>query len=158
MSIKAVYTKLSKRYYGLFLVEERIGPVAYRLQLPTNSKIHPVFYVSLLKLHQGPFPDIPDSLPPLSSDNHPIVKPLQILDSKWDSSTNPPSKLVLVQWTDLAPEDTSWEQWDNLCVTYNLGDKVSFEDGGDDSNNNSLVTTNRPRRTTRRPTHLSDYP
>jgi len=67
----------------------------------------------------------------------------------------PPTKLVLVQWTGLAPEDTSGEHWDNIWVSYNLEDKVLLPEGGDDSN--SAMATNRPRRTTRMPTHLSDY-
>ena len=42
-------TKLSKRYYGLFKVLDRIRTVAYKLLLPEGSHIHPIFHCSLLK-------------------------------------------------------------------------------------------------------------
>ena len=48
------YSKLSKRYYGPYLIEAWVGPVTYHLRLPLSSKIHPVFHVSLLKPHHGP--------------------------------------------------------------------------------------------------------
>jgi hypothetical protein len=41
--------KLDQRRRGPFSVSEIIGPRAYRLTLPGNLKIHPVFHVNLLE-------------------------------------------------------------------------------------------------------------
>ncbi|PNX92970.1 Ty3/gypsy retrotransposon protein, partial [Trifolium pratense] len=144
------YTKLSKRYYGPFKVIKRIGKVAYHLDLPLTCKIHPVFHCSLLKLHHGPTPSV-TTIPPLSIDHHPIVTPLTILDTKLDSSTDPPTKLALVQWSGLPTEDTSWENWDSLCSDYHLEDKVSFPAAGDVSKSPSTSILDRPKRTINKP-------
>jgi hypothetical protein len=150
------YTKLSKRYYGPFKVVERIGQVAYRLELPLNCKIHPVFHCSLLKLHHGPLPSV-TTIPPLAVDHHPLVTPLTILDTKLDSSTDPPTKLALVQWSGLPVEDTSWENWDSLCSTYHLEDKVSFPASGGVSKSTNTINIERPKRITTKPKRLNDY-
>ncbi|WVZ16640.1 hypothetical protein V8G54_009622 [Vigna mungo] len=166
--------KLTKRYYGPSRITARIGLVAYQLDLPPSSKIHPVFHCSLLKLHKGLLPTTPTGLPPLALDNKPIIEPLAILDTKMDSSTSPPTKLVLVQWKGLAPEDTTWEPWTVLNSDYHLEDKVPFAAVGIDSNspissdpNTDMMNgpnnanrgnmRDRPSRKTKMPNYLCDY-
>ena len=40
--------KLLSRRYGPFTIMERIGPVAYRLELPSSMKVHNIFHTDLL--------------------------------------------------------------------------------------------------------------
>ena len=49
LKMKGTQRKLQKRFVGPFWVIETIGEQAYRLSLPEDWKIHPVFHASLLR-------------------------------------------------------------------------------------------------------------
>lgn len=97
--------KLSKRYYGPYKLLRSIGDMAFELQLPPSSKIHPIFHVSQLRpCHDSFFK--PLDLPPDTIDNSPQIQPLAILAWKDDSSS--PDSKVLIQWAGLYLEDATW--------------------------------------------------
>ena len=49
LRLKGIPTKLQKRFVGPFRILDTVGQQAYRLALPNDWKIHPVFHVSLLR-------------------------------------------------------------------------------------------------------------
>jgi hypothetical protein len=101
--------KLGPRYARPFCVLERVGTLAYRLELPPGARIHDVFHVGLLKAYRGDPPAAPPALPP-TADGRLLPGPEKVVKAQqrrgvWH---------VLVQWTGLSMEDATWEQLDEF--------------------------------------------
>jgi len=162
------HPKLTKRFFGPFQITQKVGPVAYQLRLPSYLRIHPIFHCSLLKPCHDP-PDTSDTveLPPSSIGNDPLVSPLVILNTKWDTERGTPNLKVLVQWAGLHPDDATWESWEELKAEYHLEDKVLFEAQGNVTNEapQSPLTepqaeqplTERNQRQRTKPRYLKDF-
>lgn len=141
------HNKLSPHFYGPFTIIDQCGLVAFKLDLPESSKIHPVFPFSLLKPHHGTFTAITEPLPADAFNNHPLSLSLIL---KWIC---PPLRLAVKLWSNgwvFAPEDTSWEDQETLTLQYHLEDKVVFPPDGN-------VSMGRPKRTKHQPNYLRDY-
>ena len=95
--VMRVNQKLAPKYYGPYKVVDKCGKVAYKLALPSTSKIHPVFHVSQLKLRVGDSV-ISSNLPAVVHDV--LLKvPERILERKMVNRQGRAATKVLVKWS-----------------------------------------------------------
>ncbi|KAL6191651.1 hypothetical protein ACLB2K_038041 [Fragaria x ananassa] len=112
--------KLSLRYIGPFKVIERVGAVAYRLELPSElSRIHNVFHVSMLRRYiADPFHILQEQPISLKKNLTYEEEPVQILARKEQVLRNKAISLVKVLWRSHQIEEATWEPEQQLRQQY----------------------------------------
>ncbi|KAL8153338.1 hypothetical protein V2J09_011098 [Rumex salicifolius] len=123
--------KLAPRYFGPFLILKKIGAVAYELQLPASSKLHPVFHVSLLKRVIGTHQAVTDLPADLTLEEEEF-SPEAILEVQ-KQSKGPACHKVLVQWEGKSTDEASWMTCEDFKKQFpgsNLVDKVCSDGRG----------------------------
>ena len=117
--------KLAPRFYGPFQVVEKVGSVAYQLDLPVESKIHPVFHVSCLKQKLGRRHQLVVTLPPTDKEGVVRPEPEEVLERRLKKARGRAVTKLLVKWKGLSEEEASWVERDDLAKRFpDLVDKV----------------------------------
>jgi hypothetical protein len=115
-----VKEKLAPWFVGPYPIIGRIGPEAYRLELPESmSDIHNVFHVSQLrKCLKVPESLIEEETIQIQKDLQYWEKPVKILDSAVRKTRNSEVRLCKVQWSREGEEEATWESEDSLRREY----------------------------------------
>lgn len=106
--------KLSPKYVGPFQIQKRVGKLAYKLILPPQAKIHPVFHVFILKMKVGPVTTVSSSLPEFDDAGKVLLQAIRILTRRLVKRGNSPTAQQLVQWAHLLEEEVTWEYLENI--------------------------------------------
>ena len=119
--------KLGPKYFGPFKVLDRVGDMAYRLQLPLGTRLHNVFHVGLLKPFHG---EPPTQVQPLPAVRHGrvLVEPEEVLRSRLARGNCE----LLVRWKGAPASETSWVslvEFQQLFPKFQLGDELLVQGG-----------------------------
>nr|GEW13420.1 putative reverse transcriptase domain-containing protein [Tanacetum cinerariifolium] len=112
--------KLNLRYVGPFKVLERVGDVAYKLELPEElSKVHNTFHVSNLKKCHADEP-LAVPLDGLHFDDklHFVEEPVEIVDHEVKRLKRSQIPLVKVRWNSKRGPEFTWEREDQFRKKY----------------------------------------
>nr|GEW99596.1 putative reverse transcriptase domain-containing protein [Tanacetum cinerariifolium] len=112
--------KLNPRYVGPFKVLERIGDVAYKLDLPEElSRVHNTFHVSNLKKCHADEP-LAVPLDGLHFDDKLqfVEDPVEIIDREVKRLKQSQIPLVKIQWNSKRGPEFTWEREDQFQKKY----------------------------------------
>ena len=107
--------KLLPRWLGPFKITQKIGQVAYRLDLPASmSRIHPVFHVSKLAEYKSNGTVQPPP-PPVELEGELEYTVECILDKRIWKIRRKSYTEYLIKWTGYGHEHNSWEPMSNMA-------------------------------------------
>ena len=101
-------------------IVERIGPVAYRLELPEElSRVYNVFHISMLRKYIPDPSHVLETLEiELRDDLSYEEQPVQILGREEKELRNKTISLVKVLWRNHLVEEANWEREDQMRSQY----------------------------------------
>ena len=101
--------KLLPKYYGPYKVLQKIGTMAYKLELPASSRVHPVFHVSCLKKVIRDKIPVQTISPELDEEGKTILEPKKVTETRTRQLRNRSISEYLIKWKNLPTEDSTWE-------------------------------------------------
>ena len=121
--------KLATRYIGPYRVMQRVGEVAYQLELPSDMALHPVFHVSMLRRHiRDPTEVEPQRAENLRSNLTYPEGPLRIRERRIRKLKNREIPQVQVFWGKQRRVIVTWEDEERFRATH---PKLFLEDDED---------------------------
>ena len=112
--------KLAPRYIGPFQILQRIGEVAYQLELLQQlADVHNVFHVSQLKkCLRVPEEQIPIEELNVQEDMTYAEYPLKILETSERVTRNKRIRMCRVEWKHHPEDEATWEREEDLKVDF----------------------------------------
>ena len=124
--------KLARRFYGPFKVLQKVGVVAYRLDLPDSAQLHDVFHISKLKRFVGDPNTEPKFFPEEYLNQHPLREPESILSHRQVLKLGRSFDEILVKWKGYTKEEATWEDTEDFQSTFPhfILEDTDFQKGG----------------------------
>ena len=88
---------------------QKIGTMAYKLELPASLRMHPVFHVSCLKNFIGDKIPVQTIFPDLDEEGKIILEPEAITETRTRQLQNRSISEHLIKWKNLPTEYSTWE-------------------------------------------------
>ncbi|GJX80549.1 putative reverse transcriptase domain-containing protein [Tanacetum coccineum] len=114
--------KLAPRFFGPFKIVEKVGPVAYRLDLPEElNGVHDTFHMSnLKKCLADPNPPTASALDVIQvkCKLNFVEEPVEILEREFKKLKRSRIAIVKVRWNSKRGPEFTWEREDQMKLKY----------------------------------------